>query len=255
MKNTKPFFTIVIPTLNEEQYVPNILSDLAAQTNNNFEVIVVDGTSHDATVKKVEQFASLLSISILLSKKRNLSYQRNRGASVAQGTYLVFVDADARIPKGFLQTLYGVLKKRKYLLALPYIDFDASVAYLHPFVGLINASIDASQMLPRPLVTGGLIVIERNFYHHLGGFTVRRTMDKKKFFPEDVDLLVRAKKAGVITKKLPKPSYIFSIRRFKQEGALKVVLKYFISTIDFTNGDITAQVPYEMGGHIYKKQP
>lgn len=253
MKNTKPFFTIVIPTLNEEQYVSNILSDLTAQTNSNFEVVVIDGTSQDATVKKVESFAQRLAVSVLISKKRNLSHQRNMGALVAQGTYLLFIDADSRIPKGFMQTLYKVLKKRKYLLALPYIDFDASVTYLHPFVGLINASIDASQMLSRPLVTGGLIIIERNFYHHLGGFTVRRTADKKRFFPEDVDLIARAKKAGVMAKKLPSPSYFFSTRRFKHEGALKVVLKYFISTLDFTNGDITAHVPYEMGGQVYKK--
>jgi len=46
----KPFFSIVIPTLNEEKYLPNLLNDLTKQKEKDFEIIVVDGKSEDRTI-------------------------------------------------------------------------------------------------------------------------------------------------------------------------------------------------------------
>ena len=48
--------SIVIPTLNEENYVGFVLSDIARQTRKAHEVIVIDGTSQDATASVVERF-------------------------------------------------------------------------------------------------------------------------------------------------------------------------------------------------------
>ena len=46
-----PYFTIVIPTLNEEELLPLLLDDLSHQTYKNFEIYVVDGKSSDRTVE------------------------------------------------------------------------------------------------------------------------------------------------------------------------------------------------------------
>ena len=54
----KPFFSIIIPTLNEEKYLPHLLADLAKQTFQDFEVIVIDGQSTDQTVPKTKLFKS-----------------------------------------------------------------------------------------------------------------------------------------------------------------------------------------------------
>jgi glycosyltransferase involved in cell wall biosynthesis len=48
--------SIVIPTLNEENYVGFVLSDIARQTHKADEMIVVDGRSQDATSSVVERF-------------------------------------------------------------------------------------------------------------------------------------------------------------------------------------------------------
>ena len=83
-KNSKDlFFSIVIPSLNEEKYLPKLLEDLAAQTYSDFEVIVVDGNSKDETVKRSLEFKkSLLSLEVISSKERNVSHQRNLGAKI-----------------------------------------------------------------------------------------------------------------------------------------------------------------------------
>jgi len=61
----EPFFSIIIPCLNEEKSLPLLLKDLAGQTLQDFEVIVVDGQSQDKTVVKAEELESyyLLSLS------------------------------------------------------------------------------------------------------------------------------------------------------------------------------------------------
>ncbi len=52
----KLFYSIIIPTLNEEKYLPLLLSDLNKQKEKNFEVIIVDGSSIDNTKKEAEKF-------------------------------------------------------------------------------------------------------------------------------------------------------------------------------------------------------
>ena len=58
----KPFFSIVIPTLNEEDYLPNLLGDLTKQTKKDFEVIIADGYSKDETKQVVKAFKKKLQI-------------------------------------------------------------------------------------------------------------------------------------------------------------------------------------------------
>jgi len=88
---SKPFFTIVIPTLNEENYLPRLLEDLSNQTfpKEQFEVIHVDGDSDDKTVALAKSFNKKISIKSIVIKKRNVSTQRNKGAQMhqANGSY------------------------------------------------------------------------------------------------------------------------------------------------------------------------
>lgn len=45
----KPLFSVIVPTLNEERILPNLLNSLSNQSFKNFELIVVDGNSQDKT--------------------------------------------------------------------------------------------------------------------------------------------------------------------------------------------------------------
>jgi len=98
------FFSIIIPTLNEENYIENIISSLEKQTYKNFEVIIVDNGSKDRTVEIIKkiQKKSLLKIILVFCKQRGISYARNYGVKYTKGEFLVFFDTDGYVPKNWL---------------------------------------------------------------------------------------------------------------------------------------------------------
>ena len=77
--------SIVIITLNEAERIGNILRDLAQQSYQNFEVIVVDSNSEDDTCQIAASFRHQLpAISVHKMPKRGVSLGRNTGASLAK---------------------------------------------------------------------------------------------------------------------------------------------------------------------------
>jgi glycosyltransferase involved in cell wall biosynthesis len=247
----KPFFSIIIPTLNEEKFVCKLLTDLVSQKFKDFEVLVVDAHSEDKTIEVVKQYSSLLRIAkIIRVKGRNVSRQRNKGAYNAKGPYLVFLDADARIKHNFLQKLATYINLHNGLLFIPAFSVSKKDPQLSIVVDFANALIRLSNKIGKPFSTGGSMILEKNFFSLIGGF------------PEDVPLsedhlLVRnAFKFGVNAKFLSNIKVTFSLRRFKREGKLEMLYKYIKSTIYFlAKGKVDKQIiTYEMGGHLYNKK-
>ena len=66
------FFSVIIPTLNEEHFLPKLLADLSLQTFKRFEVIVIDANSSDKTVSLAREYAKYLKLKIRYPKMRNM---------------------------------------------------------------------------------------------------------------------------------------------------------------------------------------
>ena len=86
--------SVIIPTLNEEACIGQTLAGLVGQPG--VEVIVADGGSEDRTVA-VAKAAGATVIAAPLGR----GSQQNAGARTAQGSILLFLHADTRLPKGF----------------------------------------------------------------------------------------------------------------------------------------------------------
>lgn len=247
----KPFFSIVIPTLNEEKFVGKLLSDLTKQTYNDFEIILVDARSEDTTIHVVQQYIPALPIKkIIQIGGRNVSRQRNNGAKYAKGEYLVFLDADARITSSFLQKLRVYIKIHKGLLFIPAFYVSKRDPQLSMLIEFANALVSLSNKMGKPFSTGGSMILERDFFFHIGGFPENVPLS------EDHLLVRNAYAYGVHAKLLSKIKVQFSLRRFKQEGKLELLYKYIKSTLYFiAKGKVDKQIiKYEMGGHLYNKK-
>ncbi|MDD2542550.1 MAG: glycosyltransferase, partial [Desulfuromonadaceae bacterium] len=88
----QPLLSIVIPTLNEADVLPELLGDLQKQRNIFFEIIVGDGGSSDATRSMAEAFGTLF-----VNTRRGRGVQMNAAAECASGDYILFLHADSRI--------------------------------------------------------------------------------------------------------------------------------------------------------------
>lgn len=242
-----PFLSVVIPTLNEERFLPHLLADLSDQTERDFEVIVVDGNSDDKTHAVCDAHEDL-NIQFITSEKRNVSAQRNMGGQKARGKYILFIDADSRIDDSFISILKTILEKEKYLIVIPTAIPDTSSPKEHVYLRLANYAVELSQFTVKPFTNGGNFIFERNFFYHIGGF------DESLYLSEDHEIVQRAKHIGISAKYLKDVVFQFSMRRFQKDGAMNILGKYSFSFLyTLAMGGVDKKLfDYEMGGGRYE---
>lgn len=87
------FFSVIIPTYNRRELLPQALASVRAQTLPDYEVIVVDDGSTDGT----REWLATLSddrVRVLLQENRGPGAARNLGIQNAVGEYITFLDSD-----------------------------------------------------------------------------------------------------------------------------------------------------------------
>lgn len=94
-----PKFSVIIITRNRASFLPKVLESLLKQDfeNKKYEIIVVDNNSDDDTTSIVERFKRECpnKIHYVFEPEIGMSKARNKGATVARGEILVFIDDDA----------------------------------------------------------------------------------------------------------------------------------------------------------------
>lgn len=243
-----PFFTIIIPTLNEEKLLPRLLSDLRKQKVKNFEVIIVDGCSQDKTKDITTDFKKYLSLKFIEAKKPNVSNQKNIGAEAASGRYLIFLDADMHISTAFTASAERQIKRKRGLIFIPYVYPNEKKEYpdVSAIFLVLNKLVELSQNLNKPFSGGPSIIFEKNTFRMIDGFD--------NIFGEDHYIVRKAYKWGIKTKILPSLKVQFSLRRMKREGRLKLFYHFAAAHISLLFKDQLNQkiFKYKMGGHLDK---
>lgn len=245
-----PYFTIIIPTLNEEKFLPVILNDLKRQKRQNFEVIIADGRSEDRTKAIAKEFAKVLPVRFIETKKRNVSYQRNFGSAHARGKYVVFLDADARVYLAFTKNLEMFISRSKGLVFIPAICPSEVNSQNKVIFNFANFIVEISQGIGRPFSSGGSMIFEKNFFTLIGGFP------EEVFMSEDHQIIQTAFKYGVRARFMRNVKVKMSLRRMKKEGELKLYYKYLLTAAQYLiKGKIDSKViEYQMGGHFYSQK-
>ena len=252
MYNTKvgAFFSIIIPTLNEEHYVPHLLADLDRQATKDFEVIIVDASSTDKTKEKALEFQNKFPVQFLISPKKNVSFQRNFGAQKAKGEYCVFLDADVRLTKDFLTQIKLATQRKHNGLFLPYMLPEDTSQKTKVMISFVNTLIRMSQTYGKPLAPGGNLIVSADVFKKVGGFS------EDVFISEDHDFVRRAYKMGFKARILRNAKLYISMRRSKAEGDMALIYKYILAFLMYTmtpgNKSLKKKLfEYEMGGHRY----
>ena len=230
--------SIVIPTLNEENYVGPVLSDIARQTRKAHEMIVVDGTSQDATASVVERFPGV----DLLIGAPPVANQRNLGGRKASGDILIFLDADVRLSETFLEGFLERIEQRSLDIACPlYMPYRSTllIKTIHAYINVVFVALQKAL----PSGAGTCIAVKGKIFQQSPGF------DPNLKVGEDVALvrkLSRGHRFGIVAKQL-----FVSDRRYKEEGVPRMLMKILLLSIIFTFNKFgwANRIEHEFGKH------
>ena len=210
--------SVIIPTLNEEQALPQTLEALGSQGEEH-EIIVADAQSSDNTVNLAETSGCR----VIDCKTKGRSAQMNQGASVADGDILLFLHADTHLPEGALASLVRAMEDEKILgggyarrfhSRSPLLRFNA-------FCGSMRSRIFGLHFGDQAMF------VRRDAFEELGGFPDLPAL-------EDIEFSRRLKKLGKV--RTLKPTLVSSARRFEQRGVLAVSASDIWLTLRFMFG-------------------
>lgn len=105
-------FSVVIPLYNKEKYVEHAIRSVLAQTNHNYEIIVVDDGSTDDSLAIVQTIKSER-LMVFTQPNQGVSVARNCGIAHAKGEYISFLDADDFWYEDYLETIELLTEKYK----------------------------------------------------------------------------------------------------------------------------------------------
>ena len=96
--------SIIIPAYNCEEYITNCLGTIIPEINGETEILIIDDGSTDNTLRICEQFCSE-NVKAFHQSNQGVSVARNKGLELAKGDYIMFVDSDDRLIKGWFKTV------------------------------------------------------------------------------------------------------------------------------------------------------
>src|SRR5215216_7693461 len=103
-----PKFSIICPAYNVENYIDETIRSVLAQTEESWELIIVDDGSVDGTVERVNSYSDSR-IRLLRQTNRGQSMARNRGVEASSGELFIFLDSDDMLHASALARLEEAL--------------------------------------------------------------------------------------------------------------------------------------------------
>lgn len=222
--------SIVIPTYNEEKYLPFLLRSITAQTSRDYEIIVADNRSKDRT-REIALAAGARVVDGGMP-----AAGRNAGAAAAKGDVLLFLDADVILPDPrFIEDTAAEFRERGLDAATCKVEplSDKKIdRYLHESFNYFMWVTSAV----RPHAPGFCIFARKDMHRRIGGF------DETIKLAEDHDYVERAGKLGKF-RILKSHRIPVSVRRLDKDGRFKTFIKYLLAEVHLcTKGKITSDI-------------
>ncbi len=219
--------SIIIPTYNEANNLPLLLTDLA-DLGNDVEIIIVDGESQD----KTNEIANIYGAKTIKSQEQNRGLQLNIGANKAKGEWFIFLHADSRLSKDWSKKVRGALNKKKYFIYFFKFKINNKNITYRFLEILVNFR---SCFFKRPYGDQGLL-IHRDTYFKNKGF-------KKIPLMEDFDFITRLKNKKNL--KFLNSSIFTSSRKWEKTNILSQAFKNWNLRRRWLKGDSIESIYFD----------
>jgi len=223
--------SVVIPSLNEAERLPDLLGALARQTRRPDQIIIADAGSTDRTrTIAVAHRAQVVEGGMP-------AVGRNAGARVATGDLLLFLDADDQLDDDFVATIFDEFLDRGLAVATAFvepIERDPRNVFA---TEVVNLYLDAMQYVA-PHAPGFCILVRRDVHEAIEGF------DETVVLAEDHDYVQRAAEHGRF-RVLRSARVGTSMRRIEKEGLVRLAFKYLYCELYVMTGRPIREVPFD----------
>tara|TARA_Y100001970_G_scaffold26615_1_gene32152 strand:+ start:802 stop:1506 length:705 start_codon:yes stop_codon:yes gene_type:complete len=218
-------FSVIIPTLNEQNNIKKVVRQFSSiKSKYNIEIIVSDSGSTDQTIDIARKYCDKV---ISYPKDNcNISKARNYGAKHAENEVFIFLDADIFIDNinSFFEIIINFIKRKDIIAISPRISIypkeetiiDKCIHFIITLISNILNRIGFSYS------RGGCQVISKKDFNKVNGY------NEKFVAAEDVDIFRRLRKLGrtIIINKL----HVYeSPRRYRKEGYCKTLYYWFMN--------------------------
>ena len=201
----KALVSIIMLTYNALEYTKMTFESIKANTQYPWEIIFVDNASTDGTKKYLRELQKAHgNVHVVFNKEnKGFSAGNNQGVKKANGEYVLFLNNDVLVAKGWLQNLVEALQKddgigmlgpiTNYISGLqmvedvPYKDVSGFPQYAAQV-----AQLNKDKITPRRRIAGFAVLMDKEVFSQLGGFD--ESFGSGNF--EDDDLCLRVRQEG-----------------------------------------------------------
>jgi glycosyltransferase involved in cell wall biosynthesis len=183
--------SVIVPVRNSPKELRLCLEHLFASTHTSYEVIVVDDASTDETPKVAVELGARL---LRLNQRCGPAHARNRGAEIARGEYLFFLDADVCAYPETIQMVADTFAQNPDLAAVfgSYDTRPTAKNVLSEYKNLFHHFVHQDSREQATTFWSGCGAIRRSAFLKIGGFST----SYGRPCIEDIELGRRLHKAG-----------------------------------------------------------
>ena len=224
-------YSIVIPVYNRPDEAEELLRSLSAQTEKDFEVIVVEDGSQQTCKKEVDTYRNLLDVHYYAKPNSGPGPSRNYGVERAQGDYVIILDSDCVLPPRYIQHVseelaahpcdaFGGPDRAHDDFTQTQKAISYSMTSFFTTGGIRGGKAKMDKFYPRSFNMG----VRRDVYNELGGFSKMR-------FGEDIDFSYRIFESGHTARLFP-TAWVWHKRRTDFDKFFKQVFNSGIARIN-----------------------
>lgn len=194
-------FSIIVPVYKRNDELTEFLDSLTRQTDQNFEVLILEAPSDDDATKLCQSYQDRLRIVHKIDDSSR-SARRNLGIEMANGNYCLLFDSDVILPPHYIATVRKALTEH-YVDCFggpdsadeSFTDIQKAVNYAMTSImttgGIRGGTKKLDKFLPRAFNTG----FSKEVYEKVGGY--------REMIGEDTDLSIRIKEGGFKVRLIP----------------------------------------------------
>ncbi len=220
--------SIIIPSYNQQEYLPNAIDSVLSQTYKHYELIIVDDGSTDNSLEIAESYAKDNPyITVVSQVNKGLASARNTGIMHALGDYILPLDADDILLENALEVLTEKIKETKADIVSP--SFRTFGTTGEEIILMGNPTLEDFKVANR---VGYCSAISKCALLEIGGYSPRMTWgyeDLHLWF----NLLTRGKKLVTISK-------VLWLYRIKEQSMITEAQKHHEELM----GQIKKDFPY-----------